>query len=280
MDGAGTLADRWALAAGRASNKGCNICHGPRLPGARLCAPCKAALKRARLETVSDLIPRPSRALAEAEAARRQKKALAAAAPAVLPPRRSRLIPAVVVLSAIILGGAYLAQQLARSPAIPYVPIRVAPPAPRPAPSAAQPAPAPERSTDVIPDAKPDAKLAGNATVQVATPPPTGIAAKNRPVQKRAVEAPPAPSSPLAATGAATEPSVSAPAPAPDPVLPAREAPPPDRWQVMADQIARCYGDGFFAGAVCEQRVRRQYCDGYWGQVAQCRSGVVNDHGR
>ena len=275
MDGAGTLADRWALAAGRAANKGCNICHGPRLPGARLCAPCKAALKRARLETVSDLIPRPSRALAEAEAARRQKKALAAAAPAVPPPRRSWLVPAVVVLSAIILGGGYLAQRLARSPAVPHVPISVAPPAPRPAASAVKPVPAPERSADLIPDAKP----AGNAAAQVANPHPAAIASKNRPPQKRAGEAPPAPSPPLAATGVVAETPVAAPAPAPDPVPPAREAPPPDRWQVMADQIARCYGDGFFAGAVCEQRVRRQYCDGYWGQVAQCRSGVVNDHG-
>src|SRR5207244_8247847 len=60
-----TLPDRWALAGGRASTKGCVICRGPRLPGARLCAPCKAALKRARLETVSELVPRPSRAAAE-----------------------------------------------------------------------------------------------------------------------------------------------------------------------------------------------------------------------
>ncbi|MEO8676065.1 MAG: hypothetical protein ABI569_10825 [Casimicrobiaceae bacterium] len=275
MDGAGTLADRWALAAGRASNKGCNICHGPRLPGARLCAPCKAALKRARLETVADLIPRPSRALAEAEAARRQQKAHAAAAPVTLPHRRSWLIPAVVVLSAIVLGGGYLAQQLARPFVVPYVPIKLAPPAPHPAPSAVKPAPAPERPPDVIPDAKP----AGDATMRGATPHPTAIAPKNRPPPKRAVEAAPAPSPPLVTSGASTAPPVAAPAPAPEAVPPAREAPPPDRWQVMADQIARCYGDGFFAGAVCEQRVRRQYCDGYWGQVAQCRSGVVDDHG-
>ena len=109
MDGAGTLTDRWALAAGRVSKKGCNICHGPRLPGARLCAPCKAALKRARLETVSDLIPRPSRAVAEAaEAARREKKALAAAVPAAPERRRSWLVPAVVVLVAAVAAGGYL----------------------------------------------------------------------------------------------------------------------------------------------------------------------------
>ena len=55
MDGAGTISGRWALAAGRAAIKGCHICHGPTLPGMRLCTQCKAALKRARQETVSEL---------------------------------------------------------------------------------------------------------------------------------------------------------------------------------------------------------------------------------
>ena len=274
MDGAGTLTDRWALAAGRVSNKGCNICHGPRLPGARLCAPCKAALKRARLETVSDLIPRPSRAVAEAaEAARREKKALAAAAPAAPPRRRPWLVPAAVVLAAAVAAGGYLVLRLARSPAVPAVPVKVAPAAPGPAPTATRPVPVAARPMDLVPVAVPPA----TASVPSTAVHPSAIANKNRPPQKRAVEAPPVDRFPVVASS--TPEPVAAPAPVPEAIPPAREAPPPDRWQVMADQIARCYNDGFFAGAVCEQRVRRQYCDGYWGQVAQCRSGVVNDHG-
>jgi hypothetical protein len=72
---------------------------------------------------------------------------------------------------------------------------------------------------------------------------------------------------------------VPAAAPMSEAVLPAREAPAPDRWQVMSDQIARCGREGFFAGVICEQRVRIKYCEGYWGSAPQCPSGIANDHG-
>jgi hypothetical protein len=48
----------------------------------------------------------------------------------------------------------------------------------------------------------------------------------------------------------------------------------------MAEGIARCGRENFIAGVICEQRVRLQYCEGYWGQAAQCPSGINNDHGR
>lgn len=48
----------------------------------------------------------------------------------------------------------------------------------------------------------------------------------------------------------------------------------------MADAISQCGRQGFLAGVICEQRVRLQYCEGYWGQAAQCPSGIPNDHGR
>jgi hypothetical protein len=48
----------------------------------------------------------------------------------------------------------------------------------------------------------------------------------------------------------------------------------------MADAIAQCGREGFFAGVVCEQRVRLQYCEGHWGQAAQCPNGIVNEHRR
>jgi hypothetical protein len=52
----------------------------------------------------------------------------------------------------------------------------------------------------------------------------------------------------------------------------------PDRWQAMNAELARCSRENFIAGILCDQRTRWQYCDGYWGQVPQCRaSGRVDD---
>ena len=271
MDGAGTLPDRWALAAGRASSKGCIICHGPRLPGARLCVPCKAALKRARLETVSELVPLPSRAAAEAEAARRRAKALAVAQ-ATTPRRRGkpRLTVLGVVVAAMIAGG-YVALRSPRpagqSQVVPLarVPHSVPMPAARTEPA----------HVVVAPEAKP--------VVEPPVPPPQAAGAPHPPLhaaQKRVVSAPSVPSAPpVDRFPVATEPVAVAPPAMPDVRLPAAEAPAPDRWQVMADQVARCGRDGFFAGVICEQRVRLKYCDGYWGVAAQCPSGIPNDHG-
>jgi hypothetical protein len=101
-----------------------------------------------------------------------------------------------------------------------------------------------------------------------------------RSAQKRVAPAPASLGPPVDRFPAATEPAVVAPVAAADLVPPAREAPAPDRWQVMADQIARCGREGFLAGVVCEQRVRLKYCEGYWGVAAQCASGIPNDHGR
>jgi hypothetical protein len=64
------------------------------------------------------------------------------------------------------------------------------------------------------------------------------------------------------------------------PAPPPQETPPPDRWQSMSDAIARCGGEGFLAAVICEQRARLQYCDGHWGQVAQCPGGIRNDYPR
>jgi ribosomal protein L40E len=53
----------------------------------------------------------------------------------------------------------------------------------------------------------------------------------------------------------------------------------PDRWQVMHVSLARCGGD-LFARMVCDQRVRRHFCEGHWGAAPECPSGVVNEHGQ
>ena len=57
------------------------------------------------------------------------------------------------------------------------------------------------------------------------------------------------------------------------------KAPRPNRWQVMHVSLARCGGD-LIAHFVCDQRVRRHFCEGHWGQTAECASGVVNEHGQ
>ena len=61
--------------------------------------------------------------------------------------------------------------------------------------------------------------------------------------------------------------------PAPIPVPPPRPA--PDRWQNMRDALAECDAKGLFDGLICGQRVRIQYCEGYWGKVAQCQGANV-----
>jgi hypothetical protein len=66
--------------------------------------------------------------------------------------------------------------------------------------------------------------------------------------------------------------------PPPPPVV--REAPRPDRWQRMNEAIARCPGQDISTRVSCEQRLRAQYCEGLWGQVAQCASIPYVDHGQ
>src|SRR5207237_7161236 len=47
--------------AGHGAMMKCNICGGRTLPRAKLCLPCRAALRRARDDTVSELLPLPRR---------------------------------------------------------------------------------------------------------------------------------------------------------------------------------------------------------------------------
>ena len=53
----------------------------------------------------------------------------------------------------------------------------------------------------------------------------------------------------------------------------------PDPWRVMHVSLARCGGD-LFSRFVCDQRVRRRYCEGHWGEAPECASGVANEHGQ
>jgi hypothetical protein len=85
---------------------------------------------------------------------------------------------------------------------------------------------------------------------------------------------PTAPPPPRSAAPAAARPA------APPSPAPATEAPRPDRWQMMHDAVASCGREALLARLICEQRVRTQYCNGYWGTVPQCPSGPANDRGQ
>jgi hypothetical protein len=50
-----------------------------------------------------------------------------------------------------------------------------------------------------------------------------------------------------------------------------------DRWQQMAEAMARCQREDFFGRVGCQQRVGRRFCEGYWGSVPQCPGGAPRD---
>jgi double zinc ribbon protein len=52
-----------------------------------------------------------------------------------------------------------------------------------------------------------------------------------------------------------------------------------DPGQLMQVSLARCGGD-LMARIACNQRVRKHFCEGHWGEAPHCTSGVVNDHGQ
>ena len=57
------------------------------------------------------------------------------------------------------------------------------------------------------------------------------------------------------------------------------KARPPDPSPVMHVSLASCEGD-LLARIVCDQRVRRDRCEGRWGEAPECPSGIVNEHGQ
>jgi hypothetical protein len=228
----------------------CSICGKFTVPGTVFCAPCRAALKRARQFTVQ--VPPPdaprvvrrsrssSSAARSASSARRPAAAVAGASRT---ENRYRLIFAILSLTLLALA-AYLA---GRAIAIQ----RTQPEATwlgeelRPLPALVWPEPLVPSKT-VLHSALP--KRASNAA-----PAPAEPAGSSLPVANT-----------VAAPVVRSVPAASAPAP----------APPPDRWQAMTDAIARC--DSF----LCVQRVRLAACEGYWGRVEQCPAVSSPDNPR
>ncbi len=224
------------------------------MPGAKLCAACRSALKRARNEPVSVLDP-----LQKAKTGSRKRNKAAAAQVAAgiqaTPPKRRSATPALAgLLAAVLCIGGYLVLQhmdgaahadpLAQAPAsvaLPAQPVAVTVPTESVTNASTQPVEPP--------------------VVDLPVPEPLPVTPQRVPRPKHAAPAPPPP-------------VIEAPAPvAPAPVVvvapPPKPAPPTDRPTLLRDAFAQCPEDVVLK-AVCQQRARINYCDGLWGSVPQC----------
>jgi hypothetical protein len=48
----------------------------------------------------------------------------------------------------------------------------------------------------------------------------------------------------------------------------------------MSVSLAQCGSDVLITRIVCDQRVRRRFCEGRWGASPECASGISNDRGQ
>ena len=261
----------------------CTICGKSALPSLALCGPCKAALKRARYVTVQE-DRRPSVRAARRTTPRKQSPAPRVgpvAPPAEVTKSRARdgatgrRALSVVLVVAVLGGVAWFGQQELRAvppssesvlPSTHMESTRIAAPIPvaAPLPAVTPPVATPPVATNANANA-PTAAADGDQVVAPAIKAGTKGGSAKRAV---ALFVPPATTPP------AELPEV--PAAAPEPPAPvATPRPPPDRWQTMRDALVQCDREGMLGGLVCGQRVRMQYCEGYWGQVAQCPGAAV-----
>lgn len=249
---------------GRDAGATCRICGQPALPVLRLCAQCKAALKRVRHDTVSQQMPMPRRPRGgeRSRFAARRDDVDAVRRGGARAWRGLRAPMAFAAMLAIVgSAGYFIVQQIHAA----------MPPEPDPAMRA---------DAATLPVAAPNPIVASSipAAPVLAVPSDAARAADDvaptptlKPkVAARAVK--PAPAPPVAPA-----PDV-APEPAPAPVIVAAAPPPavrpPDRMQLLSQAFAQCPSDGVLARMVCEQKARTQYCDGYWGQTSLCPNGA------
>ncbi|MEO8487741.1 MAG: hypothetical protein ABI585_15550 [Betaproteobacteria bacterium] len=76
------------------------------------------------------------------------------------------------------------------------------------------------------------------------------------------------------------EPVVAAPLPPPVVVAQAPAArPAPDRWQRLSDSLARCATGDTWKQVVCEETLRIEHCEGFFGRVAACPARVEREYG-
>ena len=295
--------------------KACAIC-GQQAHRGSICQDCRAALKRARDETVSGFQPlvlagAGGASLSDPPHRDERRRALRPVArpPSSIPlpepidtgARRangsrfvwaivSLMVLAVIVVAAGVINGAI---EAARS-AAQTTPAAAAEPVPAPAPVIA------ERTEPVVPPMPREPAPGGSVQDEVAA------RMHLAPVVPPVVAAPPARPPRAAGRARPVLPETAAPANAPAvesrpaaPSATAQTATPPvrrataaaaalaiqpqtrdDRWERMAGAMQACSTREFLGRLICEQKVRFEYCEGYWGQVTQCPGGgPVNDHG-
>ncbi len=265
----------------------CTICGKSALPGAMLCAPCKAALKRARYVTVQedlrrtsviDMRRQPRRARSPAP-----KSEQAPITPVPIAARRKSLdgrrrVAGALVIAVVVGGAGYWGlRELSARPqdaagtTTSEAEVRQLPAAgvvaSRNNESVAAPLPLPASAPTLIPASV--AAQAQAAPHAAAATKPTAA-----PVVKRTVMAS---RSTFATTNGDPPEAVATP---PEPVKIAAVAPPPprpvpDQWQNMRDALNSCDREGGLGGFICGQKVRVQYCDGYWGKVPQCPGSIT-----
>ncbi len=264
----------------------CLICGRTCLLGAKLCSDCSSARKRAFAATVTQplldaavrgrragSLLRPSQSVA-ATARRAAERTLQAKPPAAEPVPASRRLHRVYLaagLVGVVLAAGLVARHMQKSEAADATQNTEL------TGSASQAAP--PRGVSVVPaglapknvaETKASELTGGMPTTEVAPPPVKRPSPKPRGVP---VDVPAAPVE-------EAPPATVAAAPPPTPAPEAPEQPRPDPLQLMNEGLARCAGGDLFSRILCDQRVRREYCEGRWGQVPQCSSSVGNEHGQ
>jgi hypothetical protein len=271
----------------------CLICGRQGLPGVKLCLDCKAARKRAFDATVtqpllaaagaardSTVAPRLLKASQSVPAGARRaaKMALAAQAQSNIliesPPQAGRWPIVVGALCVAVVSVGYFGHWFGGSKSDTFAAV----PDERPV---AQDAPATSsivRASTPVVTAVP-ARAAVPVAVEAAAVEPPAAATKADAAKRLSVRPRPDKAPITLPPPEATPPPVIAVAPPPPPPV-VHEVPRPDRWQLMTDAIARCPRSDIAGRFFCEQRLRAQYCEGYWGQVPQCASIPSNEHGQ
>ena len=279
------------IAAGPPSVK-CRICGRATGRSSKLCDQCIAAVKRARqVPTItSQFLPHTGPDIDEQATASGSRSALRRRSSrwSWLPttPGAWGVLVAFTVFGAAVGVTGYLAVQEITERA---VLIGMPPVAPDPAGARASVAPTDESAERVAPAASMetvDAPTFDSAPV-ITEPPQQTLAPERAGLRRPATEnripkGGAAPANPRAVvravepetTGATDAAELGAPAPTVASAPIAQQSPMADRWETMSAAIANCSRESFLAGVVCSERVRLQYCEGFWGQVPQCRAAT------
>jgi len=268
--------------------KPCNQCNGVNDKAASHCYKCGAAYP-APSSTSEGMQALPPADLAPARAAPADADGTATATQPVIPPAlraywRSRT-PGLFLLAGlatILIAGAYTTRYI--NAVTPDAMEGVSDPVGAAAHNALAPAPAVASTVETKP-VEPETLAAFQPPIPATdSDAPKRASARQRPVtvsaaKRASAHKPPAPErrTPVSANPRAAHRSLAAPVGAS--VAEIGKKPGSDRWEAMHVSLARCSGD-LFARIVCDQRVRRQFCEGHWNNAPACANGVFNDHGQ